>query len=185
MNQLAFLGACAVGLALAGAVTWEATEPGASTHAKPVAAAPVASVVEPVASVAPVVSAEPELVGFDGGTALNEVPQLELTPPAPSSTKGVRFGVVLVVYAGAQGAPTSARSKADAQAMATRLAEQAKDDFKAAVNGGDQGSMADVGRIGRGVLEPEVESVLFRLEPGEVSGALDTPRGFWIVKRID
>lgn len=186
MNQIAFAAACLLGLGIAGAVTLEATEPRASMHASALAASatPVASETPPaVASAEPAASAEPVMVGFDGGS-LAEVPQLELAPPA-SAPKGVRFGVVLVVYANAQGAAPNARSKAEAQALATRLAQQAQGDFKAAVAGGDPGSMEDAGRISRGTLEAEAESVLFQLEVGAVSAPIDTPRGYWIVKRIE
>jgi parvulin-like peptidyl-prolyl isomerase len=45
--------------------------------------------------------------------------------------------------------------------------------------------MDDAGRISRGVLEAPAESALFGLQPGTVSGVIETPRGFWIVKRLD
>jgi len=36
------------------------------------------------------------------------------------------------------------------------------------------------------VLEPSVEYAVFRLKKGEVSDVpIDTPRGFWVVKRHD
>ena len=97
----------------------------------------------------------------------------------------VRFGVILVHYRGAQAAPPTARSKDEALALARTLAEAARTDFKAQVSKGDPGSMDDAGRIPRGVLEPATEYALFTLSPGSVSDPLDTPRGFWIVKRID
>jgi parvulin-like peptidyl-prolyl isomerase len=45
--------------------------------------------------------------------------------------------------------------------------------------------MEDAGRIPRGVLEPAAEYALFTLSPGAVSDPVETPRGFWIVKRIE
>jgi hypothetical protein len=35
------------------------------------------------------------------------------------------------------------------------------------------------------VLEPEVEWSLFTLAPGEVGEPVDTPRGYWIPRRLD
>jgi hypothetical protein len=101
------------------------------------------------------------------------------------SPKMVRFGVILVQYKGAQGAPPSSRSKDEAFALAHSLAEAARADFKAQVSKGDPGSMEDAGRIPRGVLEPASEYALFTLAAGGVSDPVDTPRGYWIVKRIE
>jgi hypothetical protein len=101
------------------------------------------------------------------------------------SPKTVRFGVILVQYRGAELAPPTARSKQEAMTLARTLAEAAGTDFKAQVQKGDPGSMEDAGRIPRGVLEPAVEYALFMLERGNVSAPIDTPRGFWIVRRID
>ncbi len=104
---------------------------------------------------------------------------------APNAPRNVRFGVVLVTYAGAEDAPRSARPKADARLLAQQLAAQAKTDFHAAVRRGDEGSADDVGSMKRGVLEPAPEFVLFSLNAGDASDPIDTPRGFWIVKRIE
>jgi len=110
-------------------------------------------------------------------------------PPLPSTApRTARFGVVLVTYAGAQGAPPNARPRQDALALATAIAQDVKDaksDFRAAVGRGDPGSSADVGRVPRGVLELAPEYVLFTLPPGGVSEPVDTPRGFWIILRIE
>jgi hypothetical protein len=112
-------------------------------------------------------------------------------PPLPLNVpRQVRFGVVLVSYAGAQ--PSAAgssrlptRSKVDAQALADKLLVTATTDFHAAVQQGDGGSSDDVGRVKLGVLEPAPEYVLFTLPVDGVGGPVDTPRGFWIVKRLD
>jgi parvulin-like peptidyl-prolyl isomerase len=97
----------------------------------------------------------------------------------------VRFGVILVQYRGAELAPPHARSKQEALMLARTLAEAANTDFKTQVHRGDPGSMEDAGRIPRGVLEPSVEYALFMLARGGVSEPIDTPRGFWIVRRIE
>ena len=101
------------------------------------------------------------------------------------SPKTVRFGVILVQYKGAELAPPTARPKKEAAELARTLAEAASTDFKAQVQKGDPGSMEDAGRIPRGVLEPAVEYALFMLTRGSVSEPIDTPRGFWIVRRIE
>jgi hypothetical protein len=101
------------------------------------------------------------------------------------SPKTVRFGVILVQYRGAELAPASARPKQEAIVLARTLADAADADFKAQVHRGDPGSMEDAGRIPRGVLEPAVEFALFMLPRGGVSEPIDTPRGFWIVRRIE
>jgi parvulin-like peptidyl-prolyl isomerase len=118
---------------------------------------------------------------LDGGFELGDggVPELEDAP------KSITFGAVLIRYKGAQGAKPDTRSKADAKALADELLPLAKDTFDEAVKKGDKGSEADAGKMFRGILEPNIEYALFSLEPGHVSDVIDTPRGFWIAKRID
>lgn len=112
-------------------------------------------------------------------------PPLASHPLPPGSPKSVRFGVVLVQHRAAELAPDGARTKAEALGIARSLADVAKRDFKEAVARGDPGSTEDAGRVGRGILEPNVEYDLFTLPVGGVSDPIDTPRGFWIAKRID
>lgn len=97
----------------------------------------------------------------------------------------VRLGVVLVAYAGAEGATGSAPSKKDAAARAATLLETARANFSEAVRKGDPGSSDDIGRIPRGVLDPSTEVAVFRMKAADVSDVLETPRGYWIVKRIE
>jgi hypothetical protein len=125
--------------------------------------------------------------------SLPESPELEVAwpteggAPLPANAPGsVGFGVVLFSYQGAQYAPPNARSKAEALEKAKGMIEEAKKDFAAAVKKGDHGSTADAGHVPRGVVEPEIEMVLFTLEKGAVHPQpLDTPRGYWIVRRND
>ena len=95
------------------------------------------------------------------------------------------FGVILLQYKGAQGAPPGARSREAALELARQIAPDAKADFKAALAKGDKGSLENAGRMPRGMLEPAPEYVLFSLPKDGVSEPVDTPRGFWIVRRIE
>ena len=123
----------------------------------------------------------------DGGTGVGRklLSGEEPPPLGPDAPKSVVFGVILVQYKGAQGAPLNARSKDDALALAKTIAADAAQDFKAALAKGDKGSMENAGRIPRGVLEPAPEYILFSLAKGAVSEPVDTPRGFWIVTRLE
>jgi len=107
-------------------------------------------------------------------------------PPLPAgSPKHVRVGVVLMTFAGAQGAPPTARSKKEAEELVTKLASDAKSDFHGAVVRGDSGSSDDIGRVPRGVLEPATEYTVFTMPVGSISDPIETPRGFWIAKRTE
>jgi len=93
---------------------------------------------------------------------------------------------VQFTYQGAQFAGSDARSKEQARQKAEVTLDLAKHDFAAAVGKGDRGSTADAGRIPRGVLEPPIEYVLFTLDKRTVyPTVIDTPRGYWIVRRND
>ncbi len=100
--------------------------------------------------------------------------------------RNIRFGVILFPYAGSEGAEADAPSRSVALTTATGVIPEALTDFAAAVKKGDRSSLENAGRIEQGVLEPSVEYVVFRLKRGEVSDMpIDTPRGFWVVKRHD
>jgi hypothetical protein len=126
---------------------------------------------------------EPSAGTSDAGTTLID------GSPAPAlagnTPKSVVFGVILIEYKGAQGASPTARSRDAALELAKQLAADAKTDFKAAVAKGDKGSMENAGHMPRGMLEPAPEYVLFSLPKDGVSDPVDTPRGFWIVRRIE
>jgi hypothetical protein len=117
-----------------------------------------------------------------GAVLIDRQPAPALTGDAP---KSVVFGVILITYEGALGAPSNARSRDAALDLAQKIAVEAKADFKAAVAKGDRGSIENAGRMPRGMLEPAPEYVLFSLPKGGVSAPVDTPRGFWIVHRIE
>jgi hypothetical protein len=125
--------------------------------------------------------AVPFTEGFETFPDGGKVPELPNSAPAE-----VSFGVVQFAYQGAQFAAADSRSKEQARQKAESALELAKHDFAAAVGKGDRGSTSDAGRIPRGVLEPPIEYVLFMLDKGTVSPAIvDTPRGYWILRRND
>jgi hypothetical protein len=119
--------------------------------------------------------------GFETFADGGKVPELPNSAPQQLS-----FGVVQFTYQGAQFAGSDARAKELSRQKAEATLELAKHDFSAAVGKGDRGSTSDAGRIPRGVLEPPIEYVLFTLDKRTVYPAvIDTPRGFWIVRRND
>jgi parvulin-like peptidyl-prolyl isomerase len=122
----------------------------------------------------------PELAEASPEPLAPGVPALPVNAPTT-----VTFGVILVAYQGAQDAPKDAVPKPAALARARALLAEAKSNFAAATAKGDPGSTVDAGRLPRGVLEPSVEYALFTLEPqGVCAEPIDTPRGYWIVKRL-
>ena len=125
--------------------------------------------------------AVPFTEGFETFPDGGKVPDLPNSAPQQLS-----FGVVQFTYQGAQFAGSDARTKELARQKAEATLELAKHDFAAAVGKGDRGSTADAGRIPRGVLEPPIEFVLFTLDKRTVyPSVIDTPRGYWIVRRND
>ena len=121
------------------------------------------------------------------GEGFDLLPDGKKAPPLPDTApQSVTFGVVQFAYDGAQFAQKGARSKDLAKQRAQSVMELAQKDFEAAVQKGDKGSRSNVGRMHRGILEPAVEYLLFTLPKGGVyAEPIDTPRGFWIIRRID
>jgi PPIC-type PPIASE domain len=159
-------------------------------------AAPAASSAATVAAPAPTPSAvatleaavenalTPEEATSEGFDLL---PDGRRAPHVPDSApQQVTFGVVVFAYQGSQFAPPNARTKDEAKQKALAAAAEAKHDFAAAVARGDHGSTSNAGRMPRGILEGAAEYVLFSLAKGEVAAEpVDTPRGYWILRRID
>ena len=191
MNRLAAIVVGALLLGLVGALVWKSSpspSPGVAGGSSSASGSAVALVAMDAGIPADALLAKVAFAAPD--SAAPELPELagEGEPSAAlptGSPKTVRFGVILVQYRGAQAAPPTARSKDDAVKLARELAEGARSDFKAQVARGDVGSMDDAGRIPRGVLEAPVELALFTLPKGGVSDPIDTPRGFWIVRRVE
>lgn len=178
-SQMAIIGVLFLAIVLA--IAWRAHQQSSAPeepHSPPPASA-AASVPTEASEREPEPSPAPELSAVlpDG----RKVPELPADAP-----KAVSFGVVLVAYRGAEGAPPDARDKAAALAKAKELLPEARRDFDEAVKKGDPGSTSQAGRMPRDVLEPGLEYVLFTLKKGEVYGEpIDTPRGYWILKRVE
>jgi hypothetical protein len=122
----------------------------------------------------------------DGGPSADPAPvsaaARRLPPDAPAT---VRVGVIQFGYRGAELAAADAPPRDVARHRAEQALGPAREDFAKAVSLGDRASGADLGSIPRGVLEPDVEFAVFSLAPGEVHPTpLDTPRGYWVVRRI-
>ncbi len=139
----------------------------------------------PLAEGPPLAKIHEALEGAGASDKGYQLPDGKFPPPLPpDAPRVVRIGVVLVRYQGAQLAPVDAPSRDAALVRAKQLAELAKTDFAAAAKAGDNGSAVDLGAVHRGILEPGTQYVVFTMTPGAVSEVLDTPRGFWIVRRI-
>jgi hypothetical protein len=104
---------------------------------------------------------------------------------APSAPERIKLGVAIFRYKGTQGSSDSSRSREAALALAQEATKVGQEDFANAVKKGDRGSSENIGWIDQRILERAVEYAVFSLEKGEISKApIDTPRGFWVAKRL-
>src|SRR5690606_12334507 len=111
----------------------------------------------------------------DGGAVL---------PLPATAPHAVRFGAALFPYAGSEFAPSGAPARDEALKQAEAAIEVAQSDFAKAVKLGHGGG-EDLGLMHRGILEPPVEFALFSLKVGAVyPRPVDTPRGYWVLRRI-
>jgi hypothetical protein len=182
--------------ALVGAIliAHDSPKPKAAAKPAPSASAAASGAAAPAtsASAGPIASQDAGATDDDGGAlpfteGFETFPDGGRVPELPNSApQELSFGVVQFAYQGSQFAGSDSRTKEQARQKAEEALELAKHDFAAAVSKGDRGSTADAGRIPRGVLEPPIEYVLFMLDKHAVHPAvIDTPRGYWIVRRND
>jgi hypothetical protein len=166
--------------------------PPAKAKPVPSASAPASAAPAASGSTGPTASKDAGADDDDGGTlpfteGFETFPDGGRVPELPNSApQELSFGVVQFAYQGSQFAGSESRTKDQARQKAEEALELAKHDFAAAVSKGDRGSTTDAGRIPRGVLEPPIEYVLFMLDKRTLNPTvIDTPRGFWIVRRND
>lgn len=152
-------------------------------------AAPSAAMVAASASVAaaPAPAVEAPTSSVERDVKFDKMPDGTPVPPLPSTApRSVSFGVILFTYKGAEYAPKDAVSKEQALQKARAAVKEAQANFAEAVKLGDRGSVADAGRLPQGVLERSLEYTLFTLGKGAVHPEpLDTPKGYWVIRRID
>ncbi len=144
----------------------------------PTATNPDAPVALPTAIATPGSSSR----NFELATDGTAVPMLGADAPPK-----VRIAVALFRYAGAEGAGPGARDRQAAEELARSAIEKTQADgrFDGAVALGDTGSTRDLGWVPRGILERRVEHAVFSLPVGgSLTEPLDTPRGFWVVRRL-
>jgi cytoskeletal protein RodZ len=177
-SQVAIVGALLVAIVLA--IVWRAHQQ-SSAPEEPHSSLPASAAASSPSSVPEVTQPSP------APESSNVLPDGRKVPELPADApKSVSFAVVLVTYRGAEGAPPDAREKSAALAKAKELLPDARRDFDEAVKKGDPGSTTQAGTMPRDVLEPGLEYVLFTLKKGEVYGEpIDTPRGYWILRRND
>lgn len=81
---------------------------------------------------------------------------------------------------------TKASQRAKAESILKRI--QAGEPFEALANENMPGpgrTGGDIGYVEKGSLNPDIEEVAFNLKPGEVSGVIESPQGFYIIRALD
>ena len=139
-----------------------------------------------------------------GKPSLTNEPQPGTAPPAAGSAEGAAAGDagandtvqashILIAYSGAMRArPSVVRTKEEARARAEEALAKAKsgEDFaKLAGEYSDEPGAAErggsIGSFPRSAVVREFADAAFALEPGEISGIVETPFGYHIIQRTE
>lgn len=126
------------------------------------------------------------------GKAQGVEPPSEDPPPRVVATQ-IGASHILVSYQGATRAkPTVTRTKEEARALATQLAEEARKpgtDFGQLARDSSDGPSGVEGgalpKFGREQMVRPFSDAAFALKPGEISGVVETNFGFHIIKRTE
>lgn len=125
-------------------------------------------------------------------------PPPAVSPAAPTQTAAapepppqwITAQHILVAYKGAKGAPKGVtRSKADAKKRAEEVVDRAKrEDFSALVKDfsddlGTSDRLGNLGKFDREKMVKPFSDAAFALKVGEVSGPVESPFGFHVIKR--
>jgi len=109
--------------------------------------------------------------------------------PAEKEPEEIAVSHVLIAYKGAKNSETE-RSKEEAKALAEKVLREAQApdaDFAelarkySSCPSKDKGG--DLGTFGKGKMTPAFEKAAFKLKVGEISGVVETPFGFHVIKR--
>ncbi|MCH2110244.1 MAG: peptidylprolyl isomerase [Polyangiaceae bacterium] len=135
---------------------------------------------------APETTPKDELSGFLDPMRFYAQPDGKPIPPlGKQAPKRIQLGIALFAYSGAQGVGPNFRTQGEALELAEGALKSAEINFDHAVGLGDPGSNKNIGWVRQGVLEPQVERAVFALKKGQIlEKPIDSPRGFWVVKRI-
>lgn len=119
----------------------------------------------------------------DAGKEVEKPKVVQPTPPG-----NIRASHILISYSGAP-RTSATRSKAEAKALAEDLLARVKggEDFselaKAYSDCPSAPKGGDLGFFGKGQMVKPFEDAAFGLEPGQVSGIVETQFGYHIIKR--
>ncbi len=112
--------------------------------------------------------------------------------PQPAAEQKISASHILIAYKGAMRAkPEITRTKAQARQLAEQIDARAKkgEDFAALAKQYSDGPSnvrgGALGSFGRGQMVKPFSDAAFALKPGEVSGVVETPFGFHIIKRTE
>ena len=137
--------------------------------------------------------------GKDTDPATMDIPLDESKPDDPDRLprdpgkvpQRVAVRYILVAYRGAKKAPETPRSKEMAERRAQRLVKVARKQGAEFVELAKKFSDVPAAERGmqvafsRGEMAPEFEQATFAMGPGQVSGAVETPFGYYVIMRVE
>ncbi|MFH1730379.1 MAG: peptidylprolyl isomerase [Planctomycetota bacterium] len=130
-----------------------------------------------------------ELSSWEAGKMRKPLSDLVEDIPKETTPEEITASHVLIAYKGAERSEAK-RTKAAAKTLAEtvlKLAQSKDADFAALArkysDGPSKTKGGDLGAFKKGAMAPAFEETAFKLEAGEISGIVETPFGFHIIKR--